>query len=104
MAQTEADPPLTCATTLALFTGGSGAADVLIADRGPVLTDLHPALLALVALAARDSSDDLRAVADLPARAVGLVDHGADRHDLTGDLMPGDPRRGEVLVTVAEDP
>ena len=42
------------------------AAVVLVADRGLVLADRHPALAALVALPARHGRDHLRPVADLP--------------------------------------
>ena len=79
------------------------AAVVLVADRGLVLADRHPALLALVALAARDRRDHLGAVADLPAAAVRRVDVGADLDHLAGDLVADGPRRSEVLVAVVED-
>src|SRR5690606_33805066 len=79
------------------------AALVLVAHRGLVLAHGHPALAALVALAARDGGDDLDAVAHLPVGAVQARDVGADLDDLPGDLVADGPRRAEVLVAVVED-
>ena len=79
------------------------AAVVLVADRGLVLADRHPALPALVTLAARHRGDHLGAVADLPVAAVRRVDVGADLDDLAGDLVADGARRGQVLVAVVED-
>ena len=79
------------------------AAVVLVADRGLVRADGHPALAALVALPARHRGDDLHPVPRCPAAAVGAVDVGPDLDDLAGDLVADRPRRGEVLVPVVED-
>ena len=76
---------------------------VLVADRGLVLADRHPALLALVAVAARHGRDHLGAVADLPVAAVRRLDVRADLDHLAGDLVADGARRAEVLVAVVED-
>jgi hypothetical protein len=79
------------------------AAVVLVAHGGLVLADRHPALAALVALAARHRGDHLGAVAGLPVGAVGGVDVGAHLDDLAGDLVADRARGSEVLVPVVED-
>jgi hypothetical protein len=79
------------------------AAVVLVADGGLVLAHRHPALVALVAVAARHRGDHLRPVADRPAGAVRRVDVRADLDHLAGDLVADGARGSEVLVAVVED-
>jgi hypothetical protein len=73
------------------------AAVVLVAHRGLVLADLHPALPALVALAARHRRDDLDPVARLPALPYAALTAAPDLDDLAGHLVAH--RRGRVMFT-----
>src|SRR4051794_3493450 len=74
------------------------AAVVLIAHRGLVLADRHPAPAALVALPVGHGGDHLGAVTGGPAAHIRPhLDH------LAGDLVPEGARRAQVLVPVVED-
>ena len=75
------------------------AAVVLVADGRLVLADLHPALLALVALATRHGRDALDAVGNLEA----ALRVGPDLDDLAGDLVAHGGGAGDVDVAVLLD-
>ncbi|MPM91836.1 hypothetical protein SDC9_138970 [bioreactor metagenome] len=72
---------------------------VLVADRGLVLTDLHPALPALVALPAGDGGDRLHPVADREAAQCVRP----DLDHLAGHLVTHRRGAGDVRVPVVVD-
>ena len=80
------------------------AALVLVADRGLVRADRHPATEAVGTGPIGNRRDDLDAIADGPGPAVRRRAHvGPDLDDLAGDLVPHDPRRVDVLMAGAVD-